>query len=63
MSDAKGIQCPCGYTLHGEGDTEVVLGAQQHPQHPRSGAELGPDPRHGPTGVARRSAPEGRDPR
>ena len=30
MSDAKVIQCPCGYTLHGAGDIEVVQAAQEH---------------------------------
>ncbi len=30
MSEAKVIQCPCGYTLHGDGDDEVVAAAQEH---------------------------------
>ena len=30
MSDAKVIQCPCGYTLQGAGDAEVVKAAQEH---------------------------------
>jgi predicted small metal-binding protein len=30
MSQAKVIQCPCGYTLHGEDDDEVVDAAQEH---------------------------------
>jgi predicted small metal-binding protein len=30
MSEAKVIQCPCGYTLHGAGDAEVVAAAQEH---------------------------------
>lgn len=29
MSD-KTIQCPCGYTLHGRDDDEVVRAAQEH---------------------------------
>lgn len=28
----KTIQCPCGYTLHGKDDEEVVRAAQQHAQ-------------------------------
>jgi predicted small metal-binding protein len=27
---AKVIQCPCGYTLHGQDDDEVVTAAQEH---------------------------------
>lgn len=30
MSPAKTIQCPCGYTLHGGDDDEVVASAQAH---------------------------------
>ncbi len=30
MSDAKVIQCPCGYVLHGTGDAEVIAAAQSH---------------------------------
>jgi predicted small metal-binding protein len=30
VSDAKVIQCPCGYTLHGADDEEVVTAAQMH---------------------------------
>ena len=30
MSDAKVIQCPCGFTLHGAGNDEVVAAAQEH---------------------------------
>ncbi len=30
MNDAKVIQCPCGFTLHGNGDDEVVAAAQEH---------------------------------
>jgi predicted small metal-binding protein len=30
MSQPKVIQCPCGYTLHGEDDDAVVGAAQQH---------------------------------
>lgn len=26
----KSIQCPCGYTLHGQTDDEVVRAAQEH---------------------------------
>lgn len=26
----KSIQCPCGYTLHGQDDDEVVEAAQEH---------------------------------
>jgi predicted small metal-binding protein len=26
----KTIQCPCGYTLHGHTDDEVVRAAQEH---------------------------------
>lgn len=29
MSDAKIILCPCGFTLHGSGNTEVVAAAQE----------------------------------
>lgn len=29
---AKTIQCPCGYTLHGGDDDEVVAAAQRHAQ-------------------------------
>jgi predicted small metal-binding protein len=27
---AKTIRCPCGYTLHGRDDDEVVAAAQDH---------------------------------
>jgi predicted small metal-binding protein len=27
---AKLIRCPCGYTLHGRDDDEVVAAAQEH---------------------------------
>ena len=30
MSEAKIIQCPCGFTLQGAGDVEVVQAAQEH---------------------------------
>lgn len=30
MSEAKIIQCPCGFTLQGAGDAEVVQAAQDH---------------------------------
>ncbi len=30
MGDAKVIQCPCGFTLRGAGDAEVVAAAQAH---------------------------------
>jgi hypothetical protein len=30
VSQAKVIQCPCGFTLHGRGDAEVVAAAQAH---------------------------------
>lgn len=30
MSEAKVIQCPCGFTLHGDSDDEVVAAAQEH---------------------------------
>lgn len=30
MSEPKVIQCPCGFTLHGAGDVEVVEAAQAH---------------------------------
>lgn len=30
VSDPKIIQCPCGYTLHGTDDDEVVTAARQH---------------------------------
>jgi predicted small metal-binding protein len=30
MSQAKVIQCPCGYTLHGADDAAVVAAAQEH---------------------------------
>lgn len=30
VSDPKIIQCPCGYTLHGIDDDEVVTAARQH---------------------------------
>lgn len=30
MSETKIIQCPCGYTLQGAGDLEVVQAAQEH---------------------------------
>lgn len=30
MSTAKVIQCPCGYTLQGSDDDEVVAAAQEH---------------------------------
>lgn len=30
MSEAKVIQCPCGYTLHGASDEAVVAAAQTH---------------------------------
>lgn len=26
----KSIQCPCGFTLHGQTDDEVVRAAQEH---------------------------------
>lgn len=29
-SRSKVIQCPCGYTLHGASDDEVVAAAQEH---------------------------------
>lgn len=33
MDDAaKIIRCPCGFTLHGSGDDEVVTAAQTHAQ-------------------------------
>lgn len=30
MSVPKVIQCPCGYTLHGADDDQVVAAAQSH---------------------------------
>jgi predicted small metal-binding protein len=30
VSQGKVIQCPCGYTLHGADDEEVVAAAQAH---------------------------------
>lgn len=30
MSQAKVIQCPCGYTLQGADDDAVVAAAQEH---------------------------------
>lgn len=33
MSQAKVIQCPCGYTLHGADDEAVAAAAQEHARH------------------------------